>query len=301
MTTRIETLKKRIQSGEMLLCDGAWGTQMQKLGLQLGDCPEEWNVTRADTIKEIAREYFKCGIDLCLTNTFGGNRYRLVRHGFADQMREFNRAGAALSRQVADEFKGVVAASVGPTGEYIEPEGMLSKKEMYDAYFEQIAALKEGGADAVCIETMYVLDEALVAIEAAKAHGLFCMACMTFDSTPDGYKTMLGTTVEEATRALDSSSAEVIGTNCGNGITDMVKIARQMRSFTKKPLMVKSNAGLPEMVDGKAIYHETPAMMAASIAELKQLGTAIIGGCCGTTPEHIRTFRAEIDRLSTKR
>jgi 5-methyltetrahydrofolate--homocysteine methyltransferase len=174
---------------------------------------------------------------------------------------------------------------------------MLSKKEMYDAYFEQIAALKEGGADAICVETMYVLDEALVAIEAARAHGMFCMACMTFDSTPNGYKTMLGTSVEEATRALDASDAEIIGTNCGNGISDMVKIAKQMRAFTPKPLIVKSHAGLPEMVDGKPIYHETPAMMAEKIAELKKLGTAIVGGCCGTTPEHIRMFRAEIDRL----
>lgn len=293
-SSRLEKFKARLAAGEMLLLDGAWGTQMQKAGLQLGECPEEWNLTRPEDIKNIAREYFKAGADISLTNTFGGNRYRLVRHGFADKMREFNLAGARLSRAVADEFGGLVAASVGPTGEYVEPEGMLKSSEMYNAFHEQISALKEGGADAICIETMYVLEEALLAIQAARDLGMYCMACMTFDATPQGFKTMLGTSVNEAAEALDKSGADVIGTNCGNGIGDMVKIARQMRKLTKRPLLVKSNAGLPEMVDGSPVYKETPELMAGHLSELKAAGVAIVGGCCGTTPEHIQAFRKAI-------
>jgi len=296
-SSRLEKFKARLVAGDMLLFDGAWGTQMQKAGLQLGDCPEEWNLTRPDDIKNIAREYLKAGADIVLTNTFGGNRYRLVRHGFADKMREFNMAGAKLSREVADELGGLVAASVGPTGEYVEPEGMLKSSEMHHAYHEQIAALKEGGADAICIETMYVLDEALLAIQAARDLGMYTMACMTFDATPKGFQTMLGTTVQEASEALEKSGADVIGTNCGNGIGDMVKIAKQMRKFTTKPLLVKSNAGLPDMSSGSPVYKETPELMASHIQELKAAGVSIVGGCCGTTPEHIRAFRKAISAL----
>ena len=296
ISPRSQHLLTRIQSREMLLGDGAWGTQMQALGLQSGECPEEWNLTRPDKIKQIAREYFEAGADLCLTNTFGANRFRLIRHGFADKVREFNLAGVNLSREAAAEFNGFVAASVGPTGEFMQPEGMLNEREMHEAFHEQIAVLKEGGADAICIETMYVLDEVLVAVKAASELNLLCMASMTFDSTPDGFRTMLGTTVAEATTALDRSSAQIIGTNCGNGIREMVQIAREMRTHTQKPLLVKSNAGLPEVVGGKMIYSETPEQMAAHLNELQSIGVSIIGGCCGTTPEHIRAFRAAIDK-----
>jgi len=298
MPGRIEKLKERLSAGELVLCDGAWATQMQKMGLQSGDCPEEWNITQPDKIRQIAREYFQAGSQVCLTNTFGGTKFRLMRHGFADKVEAFNRAGAALCREVAESFGGIVAASVGPTGEFVQPEGLLSEKEMYDAFREQIGALKAGGADAVCIETMYVLDEALLAVKAAREHGMFCIACMTFDSTPDGFKTMLGTSIEDATCSLDVTGADVVGTNCGNGIADMVRIAHRMRMFTKKPLIVKSNAGIPEMVGGQIVYHESPEMMAARLVDLKSAGVALVGGCCGTTPEYIRVFRQSIEKLN---
>ncbi|HYG75364.1 MAG TPA: homocysteine S-methyltransferase family protein [Planctomycetota bacterium] len=293
-SARLDKFKEQLASGKIILSDGAWGTQMQKLGLQPGDCPEEWNVSRPDDVRQIAREYLAAGADFCLTNTFGANKYRLVRHGYAEKVREFNLLGAMLSRQASDEAGKFVAASVGPTGEFVQPEGMLTQGEMLVAFREQIEALKEGGVDAICIETMYVLDEALLAIQAAKECGLFCMATMTFDATPQGFKTMMGTPLDEAARALDASPADIIGTNCGNGIEEMVQIALQMRPHTKKPLLVKSNAGLPKMVHGISVYKETPQMMAARIADLKTAGVAIIGGCCGTTPEHIRAFRAAL-------
>lgn len=292
------TLLARLKDGEVLLADGAWGTQMQKQGLQLGDCPEEWNVTRPADVEAIARAYFFAGADFCLTNTFGGNRFRLTRQGFAARLPELNAAGMKLSLKAAQEFKRAVAASVGPTGEYTEPEGMLSRAEMQAAYSEQMVALKDAGAEAVCIETMYVVDEAVFAVKAAKELGLYCMANMTFDSTPDGYRTMLGATVGEATRAIDSAGADVVGSNCGNGIREMVEIARVMRQFTQKPLILRSNAGLPRMVDNKAIYDETPQMMADAVKEMIDLGVNIVGGCCGTTPEHIQVLRTLVDGVN---
>ena len=280
----------------MLLADGGWGTQLQARGLQSGDCPEEWNVSRPDVIREIAREYFKAGADFCLTNTFGGNRYRLVRHGHAERVREFNVAGMKLCKEVGDEFNRPIIASVGPTGEFIEPEGMLSRREMKAAFVEQMQALKAAGTEMVCIETMYVIGEAITAIEAARELNLRCAASMTYDSTPKGFRTMAGAAVADATRELDSAGAEIVGTNCGNGIADMVSISAEMRKATSKPLLVKSNAGLPATIDGKLVYRETPDQMAAYIKELRAIGVGIVGGCCGTTAAHIAAFRVAIDK-----
>jgi 5-methyltetrahydrofolate--homocysteine methyltransferase len=295
VSPRLQNLIDRLRAGEVLLADGAWGTRMQTLGLQAGDCPEEWNVSRPDEIRRIAREYFQAGADFCLTNTFGANRYRLVRHGFADKVRDFNREGMRLCFEIAAEFERVAAGSVGPTGEFIEPEGLLSRKEARAAFREQMEALKAGGAEWVCIETMYAVDEAVEAVKAAVELGLFCAACMTYDSDGrGGFQTMMGARVEEATHALDLAGADIVGSNCSNGIADMVRIASLMRPATRKPLMVKSNAGLPRKVDGQFVYDESPGMMAQKVAELKASGVAIIGGCCGTTPEHIAAFRAAI-------
>ncbi|HEY3324789.1 MAG TPA: homocysteine S-methyltransferase family protein [Planctomycetota bacterium] len=304
MSDPFERFKQRLATGEILLGDGAWGTQMQKAGLQLGDCPEEWNLSRPDVITGIAREYFQAGADFCLTNTFGGNRYRLVRHGMADRMREINVAGARLSLSAANELNKVVLASIGPTGEYLEPEGMLKSTEMLSAFREQMQALREGGVQGVCIETMYVLNEAVLAVQAARELDLFCMVSMTYDKTPSGFQTMMGTSVAEATRALDRAGADVLGTNCGNGMAEIVAVVREMRGLTTRPLLVKPNAGLPRMVapasapasvPASPVYDETPEKMAAHIGALRSAGVSIIGGCCGTTPEHIRAFRAALE------
>jgi len=298
MEPGLQKLISRLREGEVLLSDGAWGTQMQARGLQPGDCYEEWNITRPVDVSAIANAYFAAGADFCLTNTFGGNRYRLTRQGFAARLDEFNRAGIQLSLAAARTYGRAVFASVGPTGEYIEPEGMLSKKEMLVAYREQLSALKAGGAEAVCIETMYIVDEAVLAVQAAKELDLYCMASVTYDSTRDGYRTMLGATVGEATRAIDAAGADIIGSNCGNGIREMVEIARVLRQFTQKPVSVRSNAGLPKMVDGTAIYNETPQMLCDAAEEMIGLGVNIVGGCCGTTPDHIRALRPVVDKVN---
>jgi 5-methyltetrahydrofolate--homocysteine methyltransferase len=300
MSERIEKFLKRLADGEMLLADGSWSTQMQRLGLQPGECPEEWNVTRPGFIEEIARSYFAAGAEMVLTNTFGGTRFRLMRHGFAGKAREFNLAGAALCRRVAEEHGGFVAASVGPTGEFLEPEGLLKEQELYGAFLEQLAALKDGGADAVCIETMYVLNEALLAVKAARELNLFCMASMAFEASPKGFRTLSGADVKEVVSALEEAGADVVGANCGNNMAGMIRLAGRLRLFTQKPLLIRPNAGTPHE-DGKKIsYHDTPETMAAGIAPLKAAGVNIVGGCCGTTPEHIRAFRGAIDHLEKR-
>ncbi|MEI6233543.1 MAG: homocysteine S-methyltransferase family protein [Planctomycetota bacterium] len=296
MSDRLNKLIARIASGKMVLGDGALGTQLQRAGLAFGDCPEEWNVSHPDAVRCVASEYIAAGADFCMTNTFGANRYRLMRHGYADRLREFNVAGVRLSREAAERSDAVVIASVGPTGEFVQPEGMLSAQEMRAAYREQMNVLKEAGADAVCIETMYVAEEAALAVEAAKEVGLYCIASVTFDSTKQGFKTMVGASIREAVEAVDRAGADVIGSNCGNGIAEMTAIAREMRPLTRKPLLIKSNAGMPEMIDGNAVYNDTPETMSGWIQELKTVGVSIIGGCCGTTPEHIRRFREEIQK-----
>ena len=300
MPSRLDEFIARLKRGEMLLGDGAWGTQLQHLGLEFGACPEEWNVTQPEKVRGIARSYLEAGADFCLTNTFGANRYRLTRHGFADRLMDFNRAGVQLSLEAAEPYKGaVVLASIGPTGEFVQPEGMLSAAEMRAAFREQADILKAAGVDAVLVETMYVPEEAALAVEAAKQAGLFCMACITFDATPNGFKTMLGAGIREAVGALEQAQADVIGSNCGNGIEQMAAIAKAMRACTSKPLMIKSNAGLPTLQNGKAVYDETPESMARWLPELRASGVSIAGGCCGSTPDHIRAFRSVINVMNS--
>jgi 5-methyltetrahydrofolate--homocysteine methyltransferase len=294
MNARLEKFIGRLSTGRMALADGGWDARMAALGLGRGACPEAWNVSRPQAVRQIAGEYIAAGAEALQTNTFGANKFRLQRYGLADRAREFNRAGAALCREAAEKSGAVVAASVGPTGEYVQPHGPLPPEQVFEAFREQMAALKEGGADAVCIETMPVLEEALLAVKAARALGLFCIASMTFDAAPDGYRTVLGTPLEEAIRALDTAGADMVGSNCGCGMAQMARLAPRMALFTKKPLWVKANAGQPELVDGGVVYRETPQKMAARVAELRASGIAVIGGCCGTTPEHIRAMRAAL-------
>lgn len=288
---------KRVQAGEVLVSDGAWGTELQKMGLPSGGCAEEWNASHPEQVKQLVRTYCKAGADMVLTNSFGGTRFRLMRHGHADQVKDFNASAARLSKEVAREFGAFVVASVGPTGEFVQPLGLVSEDEMYQAFKEQIAALKEGGADAVVVETIFALEEIRLAIKAAKDLGMICFATMTFDPGAQGFKTMMGVTVRDAARSLDAYGADVIGTNCGNGVENMVKIVSEMRAESKKPILVHSNAGLPQLVQGQVVYRESPEIMAAKVKELIAAGAGIIGGCCGTTPEHIKAFRQVVDSL----
>ena len=285
----MKSLRERVVQGNILISDGAMGTFLQARGLQPGECPEEWCISHPEVVKEIHAAYLAAGADILETNSFGGTGYKLKPYGLADRVRELNLAAVALAKQVI-AGRGYVAAAVGPTGRIVEEEGGdTTPQDLYEAFKEQVAALAEGGADALCIETMGSLTEALQAIKAAKdCTALPVMCTFTFQAGARGFRTMMGVTPERAAREAAAAGADMIGSNCGSGIVNMIEIARQMHATQPRtPILINANAGLPVLEEGKTVFKETPEFMASKVNDLIQAGAQIIGGCCGTTPEHI--------------
>ena len=288
------SLLDRIAAGELLISDGATGTYLQGRGLEPGACPEEFNASHPEVVRGMAADYFAAGSDMVLTNSFGANRFMLKKYGHEDKVTELNRLAAQHARSQAGPGQFVVG-SVGPTGEFLEPLGPVSREEMLDAFVEQVTALEEGGADAVVIETMSAVEEAALAVEAAKSNtSLVVMATMVFDRGPRGFFTMMGVTPERAVRELAAAGADVTGANCGNGIDVMVELAREMRQATDGPLLVHSNAGIPAYRGGVIVYPESPEYMAERFKTLADMGINILGGCCGTGPDHVRALAAAV-------
>jgi 5-methyltetrahydrofolate--homocysteine methyltransferase len=297
----MEGLLSRLKRGDVLVGDGAWGTQLMQRGLPPGRPPEWFALEKPEVIGVVARLYVEAGADLVTTDTFGGTSFRLKLHGLDGERERVNRqAVEAVRRAVAGQ--ALVSASVGPSGQLLEPYGELSPDAVEEAFAEQVAVLASAGADVLCIETMGDLTEATRAVKAAKAvaPGVPVMATMTFEPTPRGYFTIMGVSVEKAVAGLEAAGADVVGSNCGTGIEDMVSIARAMTRATRLPLLIQPNAGLPQSRDGQVVYDETPEAMAARVPELLDLGVAIVGGCCGTTPDHIRAIRRAVDAWATR-
>lgn len=284
------TILERLRRGDLLISDGATGTYLQQHGLEPGGCPEAFNTSHPEIIKGMARAYFDAGSDMVLSNSFGGSPFMLKKYGHHDRVRAFNRLAAEHARSQTPPEHYVIG-SVGPTGEFLEPLGEISEAEMYDAFVEQITALEEGGVDGVAVETMTALEEATLAIKAAKENtNLTVIATMTFDKGPRGFFTMMGVTPERAVNELEAAGADIVGTNCGNGIDVMIEIARAMRQTTEGYLLVHSNAGMPVIQAGEIVYPESPAFMAERFKILADLGVNILGGCCGTGPAHIQAL-----------
>ncbi len=288
---------ERLAKKKLLVSDGAWGTMLQAQGLQGGDIPEEWNASHPDAVRSVAAAYDKVGCDIVLSCTFGGSSAKLKKCGLGERVAELNEKGARLSLEGAPH--AVIAASVGPTGEFLEPLGDVTEAEMEAIYAEQIAAIFKAGVKALCIETMSSVEEAACAIRAAKKlnKNADVICTMTFSGSPHGYKTMMGVSCEQAAKGLTEAGADIVGANCGNGPEQMVTIAAEMRKHTDKPILIHANAGMPQLVDGKTVFKQTPADMAAKVKELVSAGASIIGGCCGTTPEHIAAIKAAVDQL----
>lgn len=289
-----------LKSQGYLVADGAMGTQLIRRGLPPGTPPEAWNLENPDTVADVARAYVEAGARIVLTNTLGATRWKLERPGLADRTAEVNRAATEAARSGAGD-RAAVFVSVGPTGEFMAPLGTRSEEAFIDAFAEQIAACADAGADGICIETMTALEEALAALKAARrACDLPVVASMTFDPGPKGFATMMGVTPEQAARALEEAGADVIGSNCGNGIAGHVEVARLLRPATRRPVWIKSNAGRPELIDGQTVFRETPDEMASQVPALLAAGADIIGGCCGTTPQHIRAMAAAARRYTAQ-
>lgn len=265
---------------------------MQARGLEVGEFPDAWNLSHADRVEAVARAYVEAGSRVILTNTFGSNRVRLAESGLGPRLPELNAAGARISRQAA-EGKASVFASIGPCGKMLLT-GEVTEEGLHETFREQAEALAAGGAEALVIETMADIAEACIAVRAAKTTGLPVVGCLVFDTGKEKDRTMMGQTPEQGAKALTEAGADVVGANCGQGIPGFVKIARRMKAVTDRPIWIKANAGLPEMVDGRVIYRTTPAEFAAVIPELLAAGAAFVGGCCGTSPEYIRAVADQL-------
>jgi 5-methyltetrahydrofolate--homocysteine methyltransferase len=294
----VKAFLDRVEAGEILVADGAMGTMLIARGLEPGACPEEWNLTRPEVLEEIAALYLEAGADVLTANTFGASPMKLAPYGLADTTEEINAAGVAAVRKVVGD-KAYVLGDVGPSGRLLKPYGDVDPDEVYESFERQAKALIDAGVDVIFVETMTDLNEATLTIEAIKAvsSDIPVVATMTFDETPKGFYTIMGVSVEDAAAGLAAAGADAVGSNCGNGIEKMVRIAREFRSRTDLPLVIQSNAGLPEIVNGELIYPETPGFIAARVKDLLDAGVSIIGGCCGTAPEHIRAIRAAVNSL----
>jgi methionine synthase I (cobalamin-dependent) len=269
-----------------VVTDGAIGTELQARGLDNGECPDAWNLGRPAEVESLARAYAEAGSDIILTNTFRSNRLALDRHGLAEKAEDLNLAGVEIARR-ATAGRARVFGCVGPSGKMLMM-GETSEEELRKSFSEQVRTLAAAGVDGFAIETMAELDEAKAALAAALETGLPVMVSMVFDTGKDKDRTMTGVTPERAAQELAAAGAHIIGANCGRGIAGYVPICHRLKAATDRPIWIKPNAGMPNLVDGKAVYSTTPEEFAAFVPAVLQAGASFVGGCCGTTPEFIR-------------
>lgn len=292
-------LRQALESGRTLLADGATGTMLQAAGLPVGEPPERWTLENPAAIRALAAQYIAAGSDIIYTNTFGASRVHLARCGLADRVAELNRAAVQHAREAiaASGRQVFLIGSIGPTGEMLEPYGEFSADEARRAFAEQAAALAAAGADGIVCETFTDLQEALLAVSAARAEShLPVLASMAFDASG---RTMMGVTPEDAVAQLTDAGALVVGANCSVGPDSLEQVIAAMRAARPAArLLAKPNAGMPEMVEGRTVYRATPAVLAAFAARMKAMGVTVVGGCCGTTPDHIRAMRLALDQQS---
>jgi 5-methyltetrahydrofolate--homocysteine methyltransferase len=286
-----------------LVCDGAMGTQLMLAGLEQGACGEAWNLTHPDRVLAIQRRYADAGADCIITNTFGGSRIMLRRHGHEQELAELNAAGVRLTREAFGGRPGYVLGDIGPLGALLEPYGDLTEAEARSALAEQAGALVKAGADAIIIETQTGLEELGLAIDAAREAKAPCIiASLAYDLSMDGtfYKTMMGISPEQAAEFVQERGAHIVALNCGTGM-DMkgaAMVARIYREHCGLPIMVQPNAGLPVLENLKAVYKQTPADMAKDVPQVLANGVGIIGSCCGSTPDHTKAIRAVVERFN---
>jgi 5-methyltetrahydrofolate--homocysteine methyltransferase len=280
--------------GTTTLADGAWGTELQKLGAGLGACSDEWNLTKSELVRQVAESYVQAGSRVILTNTFRANSLALSAYGLQPQLAAINGAGVKISRAAAGK-SAMVFASMGPSGKLLLTKEVTTQ-QLSETFSEQARALAEEGPDALLIETLTDLTEARIAAAAALETGLPVIVSMVFDSGKNRDRTMMGVTPEQAATALTGDGVQGIGANCGLGIREFIPVCKRLAEATSLPIWIKPNAGLPEMVDGVARYKTTPEEFAKSAAELIAAGATFLGGCCGTSPEFIR----ELARVMAK-
>ena len=290
------SITQALEREKVLLSDGGWGTFLQKKGLKPGECPEMWNLEREEEVLDIARQYIKAGSDILETNTFGANGFKLTHFGLTDRLDELNRVGVELSRRAAGDERWVMA-SVGPTGKMLIT-GDVTEEDLYRAFADQVKPLAAGGADARMIETMSDAAEAALAVRAAKENTPCEVVCsFTFERTVHGdFRTMMGVAPGKAAEEAVAAGADIVGVNCGNGYDGLDMVVRELKEGSGgKPVLIQANAGIPKRVGGVEVFPAEPGEMAEQVALWIESGAQIIGGCCGTMPEHIAALRRAVD------
>ena len=297
----MNNLFKILDEKQYILADGATGTNLFAMGLETGNPPEPWNIDHKDRIRALHQGFVDAGSDLILTNSFGGNSFRLKLHNLESQVFELNQTAAMIAREVADEAGRtvVVAGAIGPTGEMIEPHGLMTAKQATDAFKIQAEGLVEGGVDVLWLETMYSIEELEAAIEAVKEFDIPVCATMSFDTAG---KTMMGVTPAELAKRSQGFGLFGVGGNCGVGAPDLlaaiIDINRNMTDDTI--IIAKANCGIPEFHDGSIVYSGTEELMAEYVHLALNSGARIVGGCCGTSFKHIRAMRKAMDKHKMK-
>ena len=278
-----------------VVTDGSWGTQMQKRGLKPGQCPDSWNLSHPQQVREVAEKYVSAGSQIILTNTFGSSRLSLAHFDLADKAVDINATGVKISKAAAGD-RALVFASIGPTGRMLV-SGETTAEELLRVFEEQANVQKRAGADGIIIETMIDIDEARIAAKAAKKTGLPIIVSMVYDSGKDKDRTMMGNSPEEVVAEISKIGVDGIGANCGQGIEAFLPICRRMRQATDLPIWIKPNAGLPEVVDDGVVFRTTPREFVQNVPDLIQAGANFIGGCCGTDQEFVKAIRQAIAEL----
>ncbi len=298
-------LLHRLNRGEIVVCDGAMGTMLQFLGYNPGESPERWGVEHEEVLRKIHRGYIQAGVDIILTNTFGGSRIKLKRYGLDSEVKLINRRLAEIAVDEASRAsKSVyVAGDVGPTSEFMEPLGLLTESDMVEVFSQQIKALVEGGVDLIFIETMMDLNEAAAAVKAAEdICDLPVFVSMSYNVVKSGFRTMMGVSPNQAVEGLLEAGADVVGANCGDVLAAMMpELIRQMKEAGAKLVVIEPNAGVPQIVNGKTAFPQKPQEMAESIPAIVDAGANVIGACCGSTPKHISLIVQAIRKYLRRR
>ncbi len=275
---------------KLVVFDGAMGTMLIAAGLKSGNIPELWNIEKPEIVMSVHQQYYEAGVDVVHTNTFGGSAMKLQQKGLSDQMEAINTAAVRLARRVCPK-NAFVAGDLGPTGKMLKPFGDVGIEELVETFHRQASALLKAGVDLISIETMFSLEEAVAAVRGAKQAGdCPVIASITYNKTPGGFFTIMGESVEQCVSAFEKEAVDVIGSNCTLGSKDMIDLTKELRRRTKKPILLQPNAGKPVQKEGVTTYEQTADEFAADIQKIIHEGANMVGGCCGTNADFMKTI-----------
>ncbi|NHJ49278.1 MAG: hypothetical protein FK733_15930 [Asgard group archaeon] len=278
----------------VVIMDGAMGSLLMEKGLPPGSPPDSWNILQPKLVQEFHKKYFNAGSDIVLTNTFGGSRLKLAAHNQDDKTEEINQQAVEMVKEICPE-NGYIAGDIGPSGKFLPPLGKITVDDFYENSLEQASILEKAGVDLFFVETMVDIKEAEVAVKAIKkVSNKPIFASITYQKTKRGYFTVMGNTVEDCIKTLEVAGASVIGANCTIGSDEMVDLVPQMKAVSSKPIIVKPNAGQPQLVQGKTFYPTSPADFAIDIKQMVAHGARVVGGCCGSNPSFIETITQKL-------